>query len=110
MKCCCGICGDFLEGGLIVNSIVRQMRPSDIFINQSNHCVLLWNVFVLSAHQFQYRCVPNDKCGQQKAILVVLILGYLELWCSTISELIAMCNAKSIHEKMLKKKRKRSNT
>lgn len=42
--------------------------------------------------------------GQQKPILVVLILGYLELWCSTISELIAMCNAKSIHEKMLKKK------
>lgn len=62
MKCCCGICGDFLEGGLIVNSIVRQMRPSDIFINQSNHCVLLWNVFVLSAHQFQYQCVPKDKC------------------------------------------------
>lgn len=42
--------------------------------------------------------------GQQKPILVVLILGYLELWCSTISELIAMCNAKSIHEKMLKRK------
>lgn len=30
-------------------------------------------------------------------------MGYLELWCRTISELIAMCNAKSIHEKMLKK-------
>lgn len=87
------------------------MRPSDIFINQSNHCVLLWNVFVLSAHQFQYRCVPKDKCvfralffRHRKPILVVLIMGYLELWCRTISELIAMCNAKSIHEKMLKKK------
>lgn len=31
-------------------------------------------------------------------------MGYLELWCRTISELIAMCNAKSIHDKMLKKK------
>lgn len=41
--------------------------------------------------------------GQQKPILVVLIMGYLELWCRTISELIAMCNAKSMHEKMLKK-------
>lgn len=48
--------------------------------------------------------------GQQKPILVVLILGYLELWCSTISELIAMCNAKSIHEKMLKKKPARDQT
>lgn len=40
---------------------------------------------------------------KSRPILVVLIMGYLELWCRTISELIAMCNAKSIHGKMLKK-------
>lgn len=42
--------------------------------------------------------------GHRKPILVVLIMGYLERWCRTISELIALCNAKSIHGKMLKKK------
>lgn len=49
-------------------------------------------------------CVTDFILVKKKPILVVLILGYLELWCSTISELIAVCNAKSIHEKMLKKK------
>lgn len=41
--------------------------------------------------------------GHRKPILVVLIMGYLEIWCRTISEFIAMCNAKSVHDKMLKK-------
>lgn len=54
-------------------------------------------------------CSERQMC-HRKPILVVLIMRYLELWCRTISELIAMCNAKSIHDKMLKKKTAKDQT